>query len=359
MVSNSPIVDMLMKTVNGIFIVLNDQRRIIASNDAFLNLLGTDNIKKIFGARLGDALRCVHAPSTPTGCGTGQFCSTCGAAAAIEKAIESNHAVQEKCCATIAAISEAGDYKTVDICFMVNAAPLILMGERFILLFLQDITEQEDWAALESAFFHDINNTITALLGTSEMAVRKNKNNDLVKSVYQLSLRLTKEIEIQNILVRAEYDNYRLAMQETSAEKIFSELEVFFSNNPRAVGRVLSYPESCPADTIFTDHMLLLRILTNMVTNACEASEIGDRVRIGIEKKGDALVFSVWNKQYIPARISQRIFQKHFSTKGGSGRGIGTHAIKLFGERYLKGRISFTTSREAGTTFSFRLPIPK
>jgi sensor histidine kinase regulating citrate/malate metabolism len=44
------------------------------------------------------------------------------------------------------------------------------------------------------------------------------------------------------------------------------------------------------------------------------------------------------------------LFRRSFSTKG-RGRGIGTYSMKLLGEKYLKGRVWFTSSPNAGTTF--------
>jgi sensor histidine kinase regulating citrate/malate metabolism len=45
-----------------------------------------------------------------------------------------------------------------------------------------------------------------------------------------------------------------------------------------------------------------------------------------------------------------QLFQRSFSTKG-TGRGIGTYSMKLFGEKYLEGRVDFESTRENGTTF--------
>ena len=55
--------------------------------------------------------------------------------------------------------------------------------------------------------------------------------------------------------------------------------------------------------------------------------------------------------------MSVRIFQRSVSTKAERGRGLGTYGMKLLGERYLGGEVSFVSTEEAGTTFSVRLPI--
>jgi signal transduction histidine kinase len=109
------------------------------------------------------------------------------------------------------------------------------------------------------------------------------------------------------------------------------------------------------ATEFFTDLRLLHRILINLTKNAIEASSEKEVVRLGCEQNGNDLEFWVHNQNCMPAQVQRQIFQRSFSTKG-SGRGLGTYSIKLLGERYLKGRVSFTSSPEKGTTFRFRCP---
>jgi signal transduction histidine kinase len=52
------------------------------------------------------------------------------------------------------------------------------------------------------------------------------------------------------------------------------------------------------------------------------------------------------------------VFQRSFTTKSGTGHGLGTYGMRLLGERYLGGRVSFVTSAEGGTVFSMRLRLP-
>jgi sensor histidine kinase regulating citrate/malate metabolism len=63
----------------------------------------------------------------------------------------------------------------------------------------------------------------------------------------------------------------------------------------------------------------------------------------------------VWNKATMPDEIKLRVFQRHFSTKAGAGRGLGTYSMKIFGEQYLGGDVSFTSTENDGTVFSLTL----
>jgi len=174
-----------------------------------------------------------------------------------------------------------------------------------------------------------------------------------------LSTRLAKESAMQRVLSQTIKGAYQPVLEEVSLEQIFLELNVIFINHPSAKGKQFNYPRENLDRTINTDLFLLIRILTNMVTNALEAVGEGDEIKLWVEQEEDNLKFCVWNKTAIPEDVSLRIFQRHFSTKQKIGRGIGTYSMKLFGEQYLKGNVDFTTSASEGTVFYLRLPVEK
>jgi hypothetical protein len=81
-----------------------------------------------------------------------------------------------------------------------------------------------------------------------------------------------------------------------------------------------------------------------------EASVTGETITLSAHREGPSLRFQVHNPGEIPEEIRSRIFQRSFSTKGTVGRGLGTYAMKLFGEGVLHGRVGFDTGLD-GTTF--------
>ena len=104
-----------------------------------------------------------------------------------------------------------------------------------------------------------------------------------------------------------------------------------------------------------TDPSLLSRILTNMLKNAFEATEAGGEVRLAVDTENGSVSFNVWNRASMPESVALRIFQRHFSTRKGPGRGSGTYSMKFFGEDILRGKMDFTTTKDAGTLFKFTL----
>ncbi|MEW5805074.1 MAG: HAMP domain-containing sensor histidine kinase [bacterium] len=357
LVSNNPVIDGLMKTVTGLLAVLDEHRQIVALNDTLLKMLGIDDPDKVLGLRPGEAIGCIHAHDMPGGCGTGKYCSTCGAAIAIVASLENNKPEERKCVATI----EKND-KKLDICLKVQSAPLTIGTQRFLLLFLQDITYPERWAALERAFFHDISNTINNVLWTSKLIdLRKVcEGSNLSEKLQNQISRLAREVEIQKILAREDTHEYRLSIEEIPLSRIVQEMRQTFENHPASAGKSLLFSEDVPALNLYTDVNLLLRVLNNMIINALEATDEGDAVKVWVEHQDNkAVSFCVWNKKAIAEDIARRIFQRHFSTKEGSGRGTGTHIMKLLGEQFLGGTVDFTTSEPCGTTFRFTLYLQR
>ncbi len=93
-----------------------------------------------------------------------------------------------------------------------------------------------------------------------------------------------------------------------------------------------------------------------MAVNAMEATSEGDTITLWSSREGDEICFRVHNPGEIPETLRSRIFQRSFTTKGATGRGLGTYAMKLFGEKVLGGKVGFDTDA-AGTTFWVRLPL--
>lgn len=74
----NPLSSKIINSVSEMLVVLNDKRQIIVSNDSFIRTIGTGRNKLYTGKRVGEALNCINAFKTAGGCGTTEFCKTCG-----------------------------------------------------------------------------------------------------------------------------------------------------------------------------------------------------------------------------------------------------------------------------------------
>jgi len=352
LVSQDPILSGLLSTVGGLLAILDEQRQIVALNDAFCKMLGITDSKEFFGLRLGEALHCTHADDEPAGCGTTKFCSTCGAAIAIVASLKTLQPAERLC-----ALRIETETKSKDCVFKIRSQPIQVKNNHFLLLFLQDVTLEQHRAALQRVFFHDINNMLTGLVGASELLSLKEKQSDLSRIIHKLSLRMSTELEIQKLLIDDESFTFTPHWETVETSEVLKEIQTLFSCHPKAENKILAFIPLHRPQSLQVDSTLLIRILSNMITNALEASAPRSTVKIWMETKGNMVTFNVWNDKAIPPDIARRIFHRNFSTKTGQGRGIGTYSMKLLGEDILGGKVSFTTSEKQGTTFSYTLPL--
>ncbi len=346
----NPIMDTLMKSVGGFLAVLNENRQILAVNRAFDHILSKGEISSEIGLRPGEALQCLHAQEGPGGCGTSRYCPSCGAALAIVSCLGLNETVERNCF-----IRTEGEDLARDLAFQVRAHPLSLNDNRYVLLFLQDISRQERHSELERIFFHDISNMLQGLISTSELIAATSENGKLSGLLAQSSRMLAKEVEIQRCLLKDDPFACRISRQEFTVRRLLGDLENLYSGHPLTRGRRLLLHSDDPDHPIRSDLALLLRILGNMVTNALESSDESDEVRLWTEKGSGHICFNVQNRMAMDENVARRIFQRGYTTKGESGRGWGTYSMKLLGETVLGGKVEFSSDREEGTLFRYIL----
>lgn len=350
-VSHSPIVEVLLKTMAGLLIVLNEDRQVVALNHAFLDRLGIEDAADVLGLRLGEVLGCIHAAGKPHGCGTTPACRSCGAVVAMMAAITDN-VIDEKVCALS---SEKNGVKK-ELCLLVRAQPVVIDAHRWIMIFAQDITQQQFWVNLEQVFFHDINNMLMTLLANAQTLSKKMPDDRLVNEIAGMSRRLAGEMSLQQSLSQQKDGRYLLQKAVVGLIQLRQEVSRFILEHKACQQKELI--EVWPEEDIQvqTDVLLASRVLGNMLINAFEATAESGCVRLTTTVENTSLRWEVWNAGMIAEEVQERIFQRHFSTKAKTGRGIGTYSMKLFGEKYLHGEVSFTSSAEEGTRFCFKLP---
>ncbi len=349
--SCNPLINGLMYVANGLFAVLNEHRQIVALNESFLQLMGIEDTSKVLGLRPGEYVHCVHSCDMPGGCGTSPYCSTCGAVISIMSALVSEHPKEGSCALTV-----EKDNKEIDLFFQIRCCPVRIEGNKFILFFLHDISIQQQRANLDSSFFHDINNLLTGLLGKSELfRLNSEWDEERFGEIQKLIQRMVQEISMQQALTNSMSHTYQPLYGAVSVDSILDDLAETFQGHPLCLGKELMISKIDEQTTLVTDQNLVNRILINMVTNALEATEHGDTVKVFTEPGGNAISFCVWNRMHIKKEYTMKIFKRNFTTKEQLGHGLGTYSMKFFGEKVLGGIVNFTTSESEGTTFRLTL----
>jgi signal transduction histidine kinase len=163
------------------------------------------------------------------------------------------------------------------------------------------------------------------------------------------------EISLQRELSRND-SGHAVVKRPSSLYEIRKEIDLALSGHPAMFMKKIEavWPDT---DVVLnTNPLMVVKVLVNMLVNALEATARGDRATLRTAIEDSAIIWEVWNNAYIPVEIQKRVFQRHFSTKARIGRGLGTYSMKLFGEQYLQGKVTFQSLPESGTTFTFRLP---
>jgi signal transduction histidine kinase len=349
-VSGSPVVSALLEAVDGALLVLNAQRQIVASNGRTVRLARPE---VVLGKRPGEALGCVNAQGDG-GCGAAPACLHCGALSAIVASQADGRPAEAECLLR----ADAGDAGCLEL--NVRATPVSVEGHRFTVMSLRDVSAEKRRDTLEQIFLHDLLNSVAALrgwvsrLGSGDTA-------RTIERVDRVSVQLEREIRDHRALVLAEQGTLVPEHAEVRAGELFDELEAVFAQHAAAQDRCLVVERS-PGLVLETDRALLVRVLVNMVRNALEATPAGGAVRLRACADPSALAgrggvrFSVHNAGAIPHEVQHRIFVRSFTTKDERGHGLGTYSMKLLGERFLGGKVSFTSAPETGTTFFIELP---
>ena len=346
-------VPLLAETLNAMpymVMVLNPRRQIVAANEALLRLLGTA-ASAVSGRRPGEAMGCLWSTEGSEGCGTGKHCAACGAVQAVLESGRSNQRVVREC-----RILTGKEGETTALDLRVTATPFRVGNERYILLAAEDISQSKRLSVLQRTFFHDVLNTAGCIQGYLRFLDRDGSSRqDVQQRLGKLTVQIVTEIQAQRDLLAAEAGEYQLQSVPLRTSELLDELCVQYQGHTAAADRTITIT-SCSDQVIVSDKRLLLRVLGNMVKNALEASNQGDTVSVACTRNDENVTFTVHNATVMPEEVQLQVFQRSFSTKAQSGRGIGTYSMKLFGETYLAGKVGFTSTPSEGTTFYLSIP---
>ncbi|MBI1294879.1 PAS domain-containing protein [bacterium] len=334
-------------------VILNKERQIVFANTAFYAVAEDD--VELVGARLGEALACEHNNAMPAGCGTSKFCQTCGAAKAMQSALDQRRDTQE--CRIARSDESAGN--ALDL--RVVATPFLYSGEAYALFAVDDISSEKRRQVLERIFFHDIQNTAGAIFGVVEILDSLEPTaldiwHEYGAMLKRASHQLLEEIQEQRQLISAETGDLYVEVMPIRSTHLLAEVRDIYINHNVAHGKHVLISADVEEVVLWSDAILARRVVGNMTKNALEASLTGATVTLGCTKEDEGVRFWVHNQNVIPYTVQLQLFKRSFSTKG-YGRGLGTYSMKLLTERYLNGRIGFASSPEEGTTFFVWLPL--
>jgi hypothetical protein len=333
-------------------VVLNRCRQVVYSNAEFSKLVRRISAENILGRRPGEVLGCVNSGIGPGGCGTSEFCGYCGAVRAILDSLRGRPGVQE--CHIRYKEGEREDSMDV----LTFCAPLAHKNENFVQFMLVDVSADKRLKTMERIFFHDLMNTASGVHSLIQLLERQNLSDNSKQCVDMLrcsSSQLMGEISDYRSFVAMESDELTANPLLLNSGQMVEDVLSVYRHHVLADGKTVEVEHAGGTFSFEADPVLFKRVLGNMVKNALEATGRGGVIRIHARREEDEAVFFVTNPGYMIPSVSCHVFKRFFSTKG-SGRGLGTYSMKVLVERYMGGRVDFTTSRKQGTCFTVRIP---
>jgi len=338
--------------MTGIGAVIDKNRQIVYANDDFLSLLGINTLDPILGKRPGEVISCIHAADESSGCGTSLSCAYCGAVNAI---LESQKTGKKSTKETRITSEVEGKLRSWDL--NIISTPVLIAGNLFYVLVLQDISDEKRRSALERIFFHDLLNSaggLNGLLTILKDGATPEETRELINLSEEASRNIIEEILLQRQIRAAENGELKVKIEPTNSIELLDSAIGKIGFHEAGRDRSIIKDKNSANIDFESDKILLQRVIINLLKNALEATELSGVVTTGIENNEEKIALWVKNDQVIPEDIQKQLFQRSFSTKG-TGRGIGTYSIKLLTENYLKGKVSFVSNETDGTVFSIEL----
>ena len=328
--------------------VLNKQRQLIFGNTAFLTLLQIDSIEPFIGIKPGDLLGCNNVKSGFNGCGTSDACRVCGVFKTLSDCISDGSGLAE--CTINSSLGAQN--------LAVKAETITIDQKEFILFSFLDISNEKKRILLERIFYHDILNTAHNISGMTELLASgeyEDSREQFLGMLMKSASKLIDEINTHRLIT---FDT----QLEQSSKPVIINSRSFFNDLQTEFRSYMTGNESFMFDSrsedfsFYGNEVLIKRVVTNMIKNAFEAEQDEVRITFGmIPFQQNGAMIWVNNPGYMTEEVQLQIFNRSFSTKA-SDRGLGTYSMKLLTEKYLNGKIYFTSKKETGTSFIIEIP---
>lgn len=328
--------------------LLNQQRQLIYGNQALLDLMGIESITTLLGQKPGELIGCMNEKTGFDGCGTSPSCKVCGALKAINNCLDNGSGSAE------------GSINTAfgPLNIAIKAETIVIDGQEFILFSLQDISDEKKRLLLERIFYHDILNTAHNVSGMTELLASgdfEDSKEQFLGMLMKSATKLIDEINTHRLITHESYTEQISKPVVINSIDLFNEMVTEF-NSFMVIDSQFILDNRSEDFNFKANRVLIRRVITNMIKNAFEAEGEFGKITFGIipyQRKG-AMIW-VNNPSYMNEDIQLQIFNRSFSTKS-ADRGLGTYSMKMLTEKYLKGKIHFTSTRGSGTSFIIEIP---
>ena len=215
---------------------------------------------------------------------------------------------------------------------------------------------EQAWREMAKQVAHEIKNPLTPMRLTVQSFERRFDPEDpkIKEKLKEYSQTLIQQIDVMSSIASAFSDFAKMPKQNKEeinvVEVVKLALDIFNED-------YISY--SYTEDNLIAnlDKTQLIRIVTNLITNATQATENIENPTIKVtvsSNKKSIKIAVIDNGKGIDDDVKDLIFEPKFTTKS-SGMGLGLPMIKKIIEAY-NGSIAFTSNKKEETIFTVTLP---
>jgi signal transduction histidine kinase len=356
-----------------IFVVDQDVR-IFHLNRAATRLLHLDK-DAVLMKKGGEILHCIHSSAVPGGCGRSDYCPDCVVRGSVGKAFLGEKIYREAAKLTLA----EGDQKKGDIHFNVTASPLSHEKRKFVLLIMEDITEQKrieealsrhaalletsnkDLEAFSYSVSHDLKAPLRRMDGFSLTLMEEYSGNlDARGKEYLSFIRASCQRMgqlIDDMLALSRMTLCGLEREHVDLTALAGEIAGELGDSRRERRMEFSIE---PGLTVDGDRRLLRIALENLLGNAVKFSSMRPHPKIELsrmENRGERIYYVRDNGAGFDMTYADRLFLPFQRLHSGDlfpGTGIGLATVQRIIHRH-GGQIWATGEKGKGATFFFTL----
>ncbi|HEY7545198.1 MAG TPA: ATP-binding protein [Blastocatellia bacterium] len=215
---------------------------------------------------------------------------------------------------------------------------------------------------LASGVAHNFNNSLTAVLGYTQMVMGKIEDATLkrhLKTVEMAALDATKMVQrIQSFARQRKDENWGPVELNTIVRDALDLTRSRWRDDARAEGieyDIIFRPQE--GTVVMCDQSAMREVFVNLMINALDAMPRGGRLTITTAVENDTVLVTFADSGTgISEEVKQRIFEPFFTTKGAKGNGLGLAVSYGIVERH-GGEIHVESEAGRGATFTLRMPI--
>jgi signal transduction histidine kinase len=212
--------------------------------------------------------------------------------------------------------------------------------------------------ATASMVGHDMRNPLQAISGDLYFAkkdLEKMPESQLQQSIKESLTSAEESVTYLNKIVQDLQDYaspIKLTMQQADLEELCTEV-LFRREIPSNISASCHVEKD--AKNIWTDALLLKRILNNLTSNAVQAMPNGGKLTLLARRNAEEFILTIEDTGAgIPQDLHKKLFTPMFTTKA-KGQGFGLVVVKRMTEA-LGGKVTFETEPGVGSKFHIHLP---